>query len=236
MHKRFVCSCVCLTALAWTSILAAQTWKDKPIAQWSPAEAKQVLADSAWVKSTTPTLDKSAAAPRTMAGPGGVDIGGVGLGFPGMGRHGVNGRTARTPGNGNPTAIPKLTLRWASALPVSAAQVIAGETNAPAISEDSYAVCVYGLPTGSITGDPDRNAAELKRYAVLKRDGKKDIKPSAVEVQIREDGPLVIYSFPRSSEISKNDPQVEFDAQIGRLKIAQAFVPADMVYQGKLQL
>ena len=40
------------------ALLAAgdQTWKDKPIAEWNDGDAKQVLTDSPWVKTATPTL------------------------------------------------------------------------------------------------------------------------------------------------------------------------------------
>ena len=229
---------ISLAGFALAGTLAGQVWKDKPIAQWTPEDAKQVLTDSPWAKSVTPALNKSIGAPRTTAGPGGIDIGGVGLGFPGMGRRGINGRTSRTPGDGKADSgeMPKLTLRWASALPVSAAQLIAHELDAPAVNEDQYAVSVYGLPARSITGDPDRIAAELKRSAALKREGKKDIKASSVEVLMRDDGPVIVYYFPRSNEISSRDSQVEFDADIGRLKITQAFVPGEMMYKGKLEM
>jgi hypothetical protein len=217
-------------------MLAAQVWKDKPIAQWTADEAKQVLTDSPWAKAVTPTIDKTATAPHTTAGPGGIDIGGVGIGIPGA-RRGMNGRTQRTVGNEKETSEPpKLVIRWASALPVSAAQVIVHELDSPAVSEDQYAVSIYGLPSSMFPGNTDRIAAELKRTAVLKRDGKKDIKPSTVDVLMREDGPVVVYSFPRSAEIIRQDTKVDFDAQIGRLKITQAFVPAEMMYQGKLEL
>jgi hypothetical protein len=229
---------IALAALALPALLAAQSWKQTPIVDWTPDEAKQVLTDSPWAKAVTPTIDKAAVAPHTTANPGGVDIGGVGIGFPGMGRRGMNGRTTRTPGE-NPSdsaEVPKLTLRWASALPVSAAQVIVHELNAPAINEDQYAVSIYGLPARLLAGSTDRIAAELKRSAILKREGKKDIKPSAVDILMREDGAVVVYSFPRSAEIVRDDAQVDFEAQIGRLKITQPFVPAEMLYQGKMQL
>ena len=217
--------------------LGAQVWKDKPISQWTPEEAKQVLADSPWVKTVTPTIDKSISVPRTTAGPGGIGIGGVGIGLPGMGRRGINGQTSRGPDNGkSPTVeIPKLTLRWASALPVGSAELIAREVNAPAVDEDHYAIAVYGLPARWMQGDPDRLGGELARSAVLKRENKKDIKASSAEVLMRDDGPVILYLFPRT-EISRNDPQVEFEAAIGRLKIDQAFVPGEMIYQGKLEL
>jgi hypothetical protein len=220
------------------SAAGAQVWKDKAIAQWTPEEARQVLTDSPWAKTVTPTLDQSIAPPRTTAGPGGVDIGGVGIGLPGMGRRGINGRTARGPqdARSDPAEMPKLKLRWASALPVSSAEFIAHELNAPAVDENDYAIAVYGLPGRMLTGDPESIGAELKKHAAIKREGKKDLKPSGVEVEMRDDGPVIVYLFPRGNEISRNDPQVEFDAEIGRLKIAQAFVPGEMVYRGKLEM
>jgi hypothetical protein len=235
MLRKWICCCI-LAVLGLGGVLVAQVWKEKPIAQWTPEDAKQVLSGSPWVKTVTPTVDRSAAAPRATAGPGGIDIGGVGIGFPGRGRRGLNGRTSRTPGNGNGDAgdVPKLTLRWVSALPMIAAQVIAHEIDGPAISEDLYAISVYGLSGRLIGGDADRAAAELKRSAVLKREGKKDIKPTTVEVLMPEAGPVIVYIFPRSVEISREDANVDFEALIGRLKVTQPFIPAEMVYQGKL--
>ena len=228
--------CVWLSiAAVLPALLVAQVWKNKPIAQWTADDAKQVLSDSPWAKTVTPTIDKSARAPHTTAGPGGIDIGGVGIAIPRPGR-GVNGRTQRTVGEKETGDPPKLLLRWASALPVSAAEVIVHDLDSPAVSEDQYAVSVSGLPRAIISGDAGRVASELKRSALLKRDGKKDIKASSVDILMREDGPVVVYSFPRSGEISRQDPRVDFDALIGRLKITQAFMPGEMVYQGKLEL
>ena len=78
--------------------------------------------------------------------------------------------------------------------------------------------------------------SELKKQAVLKRAGKKDVKPSGVEVHERDDGPLIIFLFPRSAEITSSDRDVTLDAQIGRLKFAAEFQPEEMVYDGKLAL
>jgi hypothetical protein len=52
----------------------------------------------------------------------------------------------------------------------------------------------------------------------------------------REDGPVIVYFFPRSAEITKQDRRVEFDAKVGRLDISQAFWVDEMVYQGKVEL
>jgi hypothetical protein len=216
----------------------AQVWKDKLIANWTVEEARQVLTDSPWAKTVTPTPDGTSRLGQSRVGmsPGGIAIGGVGIGLPGMGRHGGMGRGASDSGSQDQGPIPALTLRWISALPVSSAEVIVHEMNAPSADEDHYAIAVYGLPGGALHGDPDSLGAELKNHAAIKRDGKKDLKPSSVEVLMRDDGPVIVYLFPRANEISRKDKRLGFDAEIGRLKLAQDFTPDEMVYQGKLEL
>jgi hypothetical protein len=85
-------------------------------------------------------------------------------------------------------------------------------------------------------GDAKSLANQLKKQATIKRDGKKNLKPSSVEVLQRDDGPVIVYLFPRSKEITRQDKRVEFDAKIGRLQLAQSFYVDDMNYQGKLEL
>lgn len=242
MPNRAACAWIVIIAASCVAIAAgAQAWRDKRIAEWSPEEARQVLTESPWVKSVTPTPNESGKPGRTRGGAGadGVGLGGFNLGLPGMGRRsGMNG-AGRAPGEAGAQdsgALPTLTLRWISALPISSALLIARDLNAPAVDEDHYAIAVYGLPGGFLHGDPDSLGAGLKNHAAIKRDKKKDMTPSSVEVLLRDDGPVVVYFFPRSNEIARKDKQVEFDAEIGRLKFAQSFVPDEMVYQGKLEL
>ena len=76
----------------------------------------------------------------------------------------------------------------------------------------------------------------MKKLAVFKREGKKDVRPLSVEVFQREDGLVIVYLFPLSAEIATKDGRVEFDAQIGRFVIAQSFDLGQMEFQGKLEL
>lgn len=77
----------------------------------------------------------------------------------------------------------------------------------------------------------------LKRVALLKRDGKKDIKPARVDIFERTNGlAMVVYLFPRSDEISKDDIRVRFASQIAGLYLERDFDTAEMEFQGKLQL
>jgi hypothetical protein len=70
----------------------------------------------------------------------------------------------------------------------------------------------------------------------LKRDRKKDLRPVRVEVFQRENDAVVIYLFPLSAEISKQDRRIRFEAQIGRIVLAQDFDLSEMEFLGKLEL
>ncbi|MGA2271464.1 MAG: hypothetical protein ABSH44_23615 [Bryobacteraceae bacterium] len=238
-----------------------QPWQDKKIAEWNEDDVKLVLTDSPWAKTVTPTMNTSTNMGQRRSGGGmgrggGIGIGGIGIGLPGgMGRRG--GRGGGYPGGGYPgggypgggqpggtndgtnTAAnqpPELKLRWESALPVREAELKARDTNAPTLDENHYAIAVYGVPSRMAGGSSRSLANQLKKQAAIKRDGKKDLKPSSVEVLQREDGPVIVYLFPRSKEITLQDKRIEFDAQIGRLQFAQSFYVDDMKYQGKLEL
>ena len=228
---------------AWTVLLAAggaalaagdQPWKDKLIAQWSAEEARQVLTESPWAKTVTP--EPVAAAAGSGQQRAGIGLGGMGIGMSRRGGRGGAGRAPDDSGSADAGPPPTLTLRWASAMPVIAAELIAREANAPSVDENSYAIAVYGLPGRMIHGDPRKLGAELKKRAAIKREGKRDMRPSSVEVLMHDEGPLILYLFSRSAEITRRDSQLEFDAEIGRLKLAPVFLPGEMVYQGKLEL
>jgi hypothetical protein len=220
-------------------------WKTKPIPEWTPDDAHQVLSDSPWTKTVTPSLSR--ATNEGQRGPGsGRRGGGIGIDFPGggIGRRypgggypgGGSGRPEDGADRTNGAQPPKLTVRWESALPVREAELKTRDTFAPTVEEGQYAIAVYGVPNRMANADSKSFADKLKGEAVLKRDGKKDIKPSKVEVLQREDGPLIVYFFSRSKEITQPDRRVEFDAKIGRLEFTQSFFLDDMVYQGKLEL
>ena len=78
--------------------------------------------------------------------------------------------------------------------------------------------------------------APLKNQAALKREGKKDVRPVSVEVFRVDSGVVVVYLFPLSAEITKNDRLIEFEAQIGRIVVDQSFDLSQMHFQGKLEL
>ncbi len=255
-----------LAGIAAAGALAtAQAWK-KPVPEWTADDAHEVLTDSPWTKTVTPTMELSDGGQRGNGGRrnGGLGGGNIGIGIPGIGGIGRPGRypgggypgggypsggggypTGRNPGGNSPgddrgssqsTTPPTLTLRWESALPVREAELKARETDAPSIDEKYYAIAVRGVPPRMLRNGGHALESELKKQAVLKRQGKKDVKPSNVEVHEREDGPLIIYLFPKSAEITNSDREVELDVQIERLKFGATFETGEMLYDGKLAL
>jgi hypothetical protein len=165
--------------------------------------------------------------------------GSIGIGIPGMGGGRRGGMGSGYPG-GRPASAgstpPTLKLRWESALPIREAELKARESNAPDVDEGHYAIAVYGVPSHMLSGGEKALSNDLKKRAAIKRAGKKDLKPSSVEILQRDDGAVILYSFPRSVEITRNDGTLEFQAEIGNLKLTQQFALDQMIFQGHLEL
>ena len=223
-------------------------WRSKQIAEWSVEDANQVLFDSPWAKTFTPIL--TAAPEDSGRRPGGIgrELGGVGrdavgLALPGLADRRATGGTSQggeSPAGqstgSSPSEPPKLTLRWESAMPVRTAELKVHDNNAPDVDESHYAIAVYGIPDRLIEGDLQRLGDQLRNEASLKRDGKKDLKPSSVKVFDMAAGRVILYLFPMSDEITRADHRVEFTAKIGRLAVEQSFLVDNMVWQSKLEL
>jgi hypothetical protein len=214
-------------------LLAAAAWSDKPYSQWTTEDAEQVLTDSPWVKQVTPQNVRDLSPDERLAG-GDMEAGiGKGVGLAGLGILGPRREAAalaRAHYKPSPDAVM---VRWESAQPVRVAEQKAGESGAPTLDSDHYAIVVYDILT------PQRwnLANELKGIAYLKRDAAKTLRPSKVEILRQPDGKAtVVYLFPRSKEITKKDGRLEFVAQIGRLFVSQFFYTWQMQIDGQLVL
>ena len=225
--------------VACVLLLAADSsWQDKPISQWSKDDIRQILDDSPWGKTVKAGITRlQSEDQRREAGAMGQDHG--------VGFDGVGGQTIRPANVGDvfrgaygpvPTTGQFITLkvRWETALPLRAAELKSGGLEIS--PDDGYTIAVYGVPGTYFKGDPKKLGDPLKKDAVLRREGKKDVKPSRVEVFQREEGAVVVYVFPLSTEITKKDRRVEFSAQIGRLILDPSFNLEEMQFQGKLEL
>jgi hypothetical protein len=95
-------------------------------------------------------------------------------------------------------------VRWESASPIRAAEAKVGVIDVPAWQGDYYVIAVHNIATPYRW----RLESELKDVAYLKRDKKKDLKPSRVEIVRQMNGrATVVYLFSRSAEITKKRPQ-----------------------------
>ena len=212
---------------------ADPSWKDRPISTWDLEDAKQVLSDSPWSKYVTPQHVRDLSPDERRNG-GDMQAGiGKGVGIAGLGVLGsLREAEAFERAHYKPTP-DAVVIRWESARPIRVAEQKAGETGAPTMDNDHYAIVVYDILA------PKRwnLARELKGIARLKRDNQKDLKPSRVEILRQADGKAtIVYLFPRSVEITKRDGRLLFMAQIGRIFVSQFFYTDQMQLQGQLEL
>lgn len=206
-------------------------WKSKSTEQWNEQDAQAFLAESPWIKHVTPQRLRDLSPDERRNG-GNLEAGvGKGVGLAGIGLLGSRRQAeALARAHAKPTPDP-VVVRWESAL-VRAAERKAGET-APAVDDAYYAIVVYNIPL------PKRwnIAGELKSVAYLRRAGKKDLKPSRVQILRGENGlATVVYLFRRSVEITRKDRYVEFVAQIDRLFVDPFFDIEAMRVKDELEL
>ena len=215
------------------------SWKDKPIPNWTQQDARQVLSDSPWVKTVTGNVSRMQTEfERRKGGNMGQEHG---VGYDGIAQRPKRQQAAGFFGSavdGTPNAARPLQLqvRWESALPIRAAELKAGIIEPPTLEGDGYSIAVYGVPGSYFKDDPQKLGTPLKKNALLRREGKEEVKPSSVEVFQREDGLVVVYLFPLSAEITKKDGMIEFIARIGRLGVVHYFDAGAMLFRGKLEL
>ena len=241
--RKFAMQSACMMLAAAGLMAADPVWRSKPAAQWTEEDARQILARSPWVKENRAVITRRLTEDQLREGGQ--------MGQPrGVGNEGVD------PKGSGPTVSPNifsgpggddrsdrslaqpitLKLRWESALPVQLAELKSHEVEPPTLEGDGYRIAVYGIPGAGFKGEPEELGKPLKSLAALKREGKKDVKPVSVEVFQRGSGLVVVYLFPLSAEIVRKDRQLRFEAQIGRIVVAQTFDLSEMEFMGKLEL
>ncbi len=231
MHGILKASLFPLSALL---LLAADSsWKAKQIDQWTEDDARQVLAKSPWVQKATPRmLPKQSEAARRQGGKMG---GSQGVGVQAISPATLFGSGATRTHAARPNLLMPMEIRWESAGPVRAAETKSHEEDAPDLEGGQYAIAVYDVP--GLDLDEKGLAAELKKESALARDGKKDLKPSQVDLLPQANGlTTVVYLFPRTDAITLEDRRVMFTAVFDHLAVAQYFYTKDMQFHGKLDL
>ena len=219
--------------LSCTVLLLAggPSWQSKPIAQWDQNDAKQVLRSSPWVKRATISLlyqpnESQLRSGGKMGGGKGVGLESLELSnLVGGGQHHSNS-TTKKPGS--------LILRWESASPVRSAESKLEDADAPEWDGEYYAIAVHGVPVDASRLEEAGQSADLKKLGVLKREGMKDVTAAKVDIMSSGAGlATVLYLFPRTSAITGEEKRVEFDAQFGRIYVAQYFYPREMQIAGE---
>jgi hypothetical protein len=213
---------------------AAPPWKGKQIEQWSEQDAKLILTDSPWVRKMTPALLPPLSENERRQG--GQMGGGEGIGMVAITPTALTGVGApSTAGKRRPTRVATLVIRWESARAVRTAEVMAHEEAPPDVPAGSYAVSLYDVP--GVDVNQTALPFQLKKDAFLKREGKKELRASRVDLLPQQGGlTTIVFVFPRSEEFTAQDQRITFLAQIGRLSVAQYFYTAEMTIQGKLEL
>jgi hypothetical protein len=243
--RRFLLNAFSVLPISGVLLIAADpAWLSKPISGWTEEDARQILANSPWSRSVVAGITRRESEDERRAG---GEMGQAhGVGFDGVDDKrpkpefpikSVADLVKPNPYVPPPTQYLKLQLRWESALPVRAAELKAGVVAPPTLVDDGYSIAVYGVPGEYFKGDPKKLGDPLKKEAVLRRDGKPDVRPSSAEVFAGgKDGVVVVYLFPLSAEIGRKDGHISFSAQIGRIVFTQTFDLDDMQFQGKLAL
>jgi hypothetical protein len=214
---------------------AGASWKNKPIAQWSDEDSKDLLSNSPWVKFASPVWLRDLSPDERRESGDWEATEGHGVGFEALlGLFGGSDRAkaAIARAHAKPP-VDAVMIRWESALPIRTAEKKVGETGVPLGNGEYYAIAVYDIATRR----KPNLANELKDVAYIRRDKKKDFKPARVEILWQEEGKAtIVYLFPRSVEISKRDGWLVFAAQIGRLFVSQNFYAGEMLLRDELEL
>lgn len=241
-RKLWCCAQVTILPFVTFLLIAGDPWKDKAIRDWTRDDVRQILSDSPWAKTVRAGIIRRQSEDERREGGN--------MGQPhGVGYDGIVDKRAQLPTNivdllfrgpngdiHTSSPVMTLRLRWETALPIRMAELRSEGIEPLSSPGDGYNIAVYGVPGSGFKGDPQKLGDPLKKDAVLRREGKKDVRPSDVEVFQREEGVVVVYVFPASAEISRKDGRVEFFAQIGRIVLDQSFDVGEMFFQGKLEL
>jgi hypothetical protein len=212
---------------------ADSSWRTKQIDQWTEDDARQLLAKSPWVQKATPRmLPKQSEAARRQGGKMG---GSQGVSVQAISPATLFGGSKPSTHAARPSLLRPLEIRWESAGPVRAAETKSHEEDAPDLDPGQYAIAVYDVPGLDI--DQKSLAADLRNESALTREGKKDLKPSKVDLLPQANGLVtVVYLFPRSEAITIEDKRIMFTAVLDHLSVAQYFYTKEMQFQGKLDL
>ena len=223
--------------LIYSTLLAADFWKAKEYKDWKPKEVQKMLTKSPWAKDANVRFSMQGVSARGRGSGGSASDSGQRSPIGGGGGGGFGG-------GGRSRPQLKVSIRWASALPIKQALIRSrheGDFEETAQDkahltqiEKQYVVAVSGLP-----GRMERflqNTDHIKQATTLKRKKNATIQAQSVEVVPREQFIELYFFFSRSNPILVNEKNVEFKMELGPIKIKRKFKLKDMVFNDKLEL
>ena len=99
--------------------------------------------------------------------------------------------------------------------------------------EEFYVITVGGLPPTIGRGDRKQGLIQASALTVK---GKEPLRPADVQVNAQPQGAVAAYLFPRTTQFSIDDKEIEFSSKVDRLTIKYKFRLKDMVLNNKLEL
>lgn len=241
---------LCLTWLLIAAVgLAEDFWVKKEYMQWTDEEVKKVMTNSPWAKDVTVSAPMAAlGGGRGQRAAGGPPSSSADVENPGAGGGGRRGRGGRGGGGDDgggapPEAIVTFNVSWRSAALMRRAVVRSRLGAGAAVPQDAqeligkdpddYVIVVMGVPAGM--------ARQLQNNVLLDkstiRAGKKPpVAAKALNISPRTQTIDVIYTFPKTPQITSEDKEVEVVLRLGQIEVKRKFVLKDMAYMGKLDL
>lgn len=233
---------------------AADSWQNKPMAEWSDRDVQKILSNSPWAKVISVSaggLMDSGAMPGRGGRFGGDDS------QPRTGAEQMPGASSGVPGGNLPSrgidaapdspagsSIP-VSVVWESALPVKQALArrkygaeagTSPEAQKFVDQNGSYVIAVAGVPDALAQASAARGKAALLAGTSLSAKGKPPLHASGVEVGPPGKVVEVIFTFDKTAPFTLDDKEVEFSTQFGAAAVRYKFRLKDMLYQGKLEL
>ncbi len=253
-----------LSTLLWSApwLRAADPWKEKHAADWSPADIQKLVTHSPWAKEasvstgegpsrTGPGAESAGGGGRGGGGGGGGMSGPGGGGGRGGGGGGGGGEGAGGGGGMGGGGMPqiKVVVRWESAQPI----IDSAKHQRSKEWEKYYIISASGLPSidrqprgqqktegKQIPSPEDRRKAmitRLKENTTLERKEKDPIYPDRLEMAEVNGGRILVFLFPREGQpVTLSDKEVTFHTKMGTMDVKAKFALKDMVYDGKLEL
>ncbi|MBZ5606628.1 MAG: hypothetical protein LAP38_00080 [Acidobacteriia bacterium] len=244
-------------------LFGADFWQSKPFAEWSDKEINKMLTGSPWARSVSISLSAMTPPGGGRGGRGGRGGGGGGgfggddaaparpggddLAGPGGGAPGGNIASRGDIGGGGGQAVPslQLTVRWQSAMPMKQALVrrrfgaeAATSPDAKKFLDDNavYLIALAGLPAAMARFNSPEIKSAMKEKTTLTAKDKPPLHPVDVGVGPPGQQVEIFFVFPKTTEFTLDDKEIEFATSLGAIAVKQKFRLKDMLVNGTLQL